>query len=228
MDSNAVRQGWARRTGEYSPRYYAYYGPNETSELVRARLDDAVGPDAAVLEVGCSSGRHLAHLHEHGYSDLHGVEINEDAFAVMAETYPDLAAQGNFYADAVQNVVSDFDDGRFDAVVSVETLQHIHPDDAWVFAELVRITGDLLVTVEIEGEMDEEDDEDDREPTRGDDREPGREDEGERDADDGVNYVNDEFPLYYRDWNRVFTDLGLVEVGSQSIGTDTLRAFRPA
>jgi SAM-dependent methyltransferase len=204
VDSNTVRQRWARRSGEFSPRYYAYYGPNETSEQVRASLDAAVGPEAAVLELGCSSGRHLAHLHEQGYEDLHGIEINDDAFEVMDENYPDLAADGTFYCDAIESAVTDFDDGRFDAVFSVETLQHLHPDDEWVFAELCRITDDCLVTVENEG------DEEDR----------------ERGALD-VKYVDD-FPLYFRDWNRVFTDLGFVEVGAKSVGNDTLRTFRPA
>jgi hypothetical protein len=66
-----------------------------------------------------------------------------------------------------------------------------------VFAELARITDDLLVTVENEGE------------------------DGE-----GVNHVSDDVVLHYRDWNAVFTDCGLVEVASQEGERDTLRAFR--
>ncbi|WP_336363680.1 class I SAM-dependent methyltransferase [Halalkalicoccus salilacus] len=203
MDPDDVLEDWAERSGEYSPEYYAYYGPDETSELIRERLDSVVGSDAAVLELGCSSGRHLAHLHEHGYEDLHGIEINDEAFDVMTESYPDLAAAGTFHVDAIENVVREFDDDRFDAVFSVETLQHLHPDNEWVFAELARITSGLLVTVENEG---------------GDDR-----------SEDGtaVNYVNEEFPLYYRNWNRVFTGIGLIEIDAVSLDRDTFRAFRP-
>ncbi|MFC7222724.1 class I SAM-dependent methyltransferase [Halalkalicoccus sp. GCM10025322] len=203
MDPDDVLEDWAERSGEYSPEYYAYYGPDETSELIRERLDSVVGSDATVLELGCSSGRHLAHLHEHGYEDLHGIEINDEAFDVMTENYPDLAAAGTFHVDAIENVVREFDDDRFDAVFSVETLQHLHPDNEWVFAELARITSGLLVTVENEG---------------GDDR-----------SEDGtaVNYVNEEFPLYYRNWNRVFTGLGLIEIDAVSLDRDTFRAFRP-
>lgn len=203
MDSNEVRRQWAERSGEYSPEYYAYYGPDGTSESVREFLDRFVDRDAAVLELGCSSGRHLSHLHDRGFTDLAGIEVNDDAFDVMASTYPELAAEGTFYPHAIEDVVGDFDDGRFDAVYSVETLQHLHPDADWVFEELARITDELLVTVENEGDR-----------PRADDPE--------------VSYVNDEFPLYHRDWSRVFTELGFVEVDASSGERDVIRAFRPA
>ena len=203
MNPDDVRREWAERSGEYSPEYYAYYGPNETSEEVRRILDRFVGSDASVLELGCSSGRHLSELHEHGFDELAGVDINEDAFDVMADAYPSLEAAGTFYCDAIEEVVGAFDDGQFDAVYSVETIQHVHPDDAWVFDELARIADDLLVTVENEGDS----------ATKG---SPGED----------VNYVRDDVPLYYRDWNRVFTELGFVEVEATSTDRNTVRAFR--
>ncbi|MFC4449885.1 class I SAM-dependent methyltransferase [Halorussus aquaticus] len=240
MDSNEVRKEWAERSGEYSPSYYAYYGPDETSELILDLLDSFVGSDAAVVELGCSSGRHLAHLRDHGYDDLHGVEINDEAFDVMAETYPDLAADGTFYNDAIENAVAAFEDDRFDAVFSVETLQHIHPDDEAVFGELARITGDLLVTVENENRESEAESDLDgdrtegrdtardgqREPRESDSEREGSDSDGELAARRGVNYVDGEFPLYYRNWNRIFTERGLTEVECQSTKRDTLRAFR--
>lgn len=212
MDSNDVRREWAERSGEFSPEYYAYRGPDETSERIRSVLDREVGTDASVLELGCSAGRHLAHLADNGYDDLHGVDINEESFDVMAEAYPDLAETGTFYVDAIESVVERFDDDRFDAVYSVETLQHIHPDNDEVFDEVTRIADELVVTVENEaGE------------------EGSADDESENGSDaESVNYVNDDFPLYYRDWNAVFTDLGWVEIESASGDRDTMRVFRPA
>ena len=206
MDSNEVRRQWAERSGEYSPEYYAYYGPNETSDSIRSIVERFVDRDAHVLELGCSSGRHLSHLFGHGFENLTGIDVNADAVDVMAETYPELAAHGTFYVDAIEDVVGDFDDGQFDVVYSVETLQHLHRDAEWVFAELARITDVLLVTVENEGTVDH---------SRANDP----------DVND-VNYVNDEFPLYYRDWNRIFTDLGFVEVDATSGDRDTVRTFR--
>ncbi|MFC6765651.1 class I SAM-dependent methyltransferase [Natrinema soli] len=205
MNSNEVRRQWAERTGEYSPEYYAYYGPDERSESVRDLLERFVDPEASVLELGCSSGRHLAHLYDHGFENLTGIDVNDDAFDVMEETYPDLAAAGTFYNDTIEGVVGDFDDDRFDVVYSVETLQHLHPDVEWVLEDISRITDDLLITVENEGDD---------------------ETAHSESADPDVSYVNDDFPLYHRDWNRVFTELGLLEVDVEVGDRDTVRAFR--
>jgi len=218
VHSSEVRRRWAERSGEYSPAYYAHYGPDDTSEAIRAILARRLNRDARVLELGCSSGRHLAHLHADGFERLAGVELNDDAFDVMAEAYPELHAAGTFYADAIEDVVGEFADGRFDAVFSVETLQHVHPNVTWVFPEIRRITDDLLVTVENEGSMPVEDAETGSER---DDLVPPADD-----RDSTVRYVRDGIPLYHRDWNRVFTGLGLQQVESAETDRDTIRAFR--
>lgn len=220
MNSTDVRRQWADRAGEFSPEYYAYYGPNETSEAVRELCLDHVGRDATVLEVGCSSGRHLAHLLEDGFGDLSGIELNDHAFEVMAETYPELATAGSFHAAAIEDVVETFEDDQFDAVYSVQTLQHVHPDAAWVFDELARITDDLLVTVESETPNDGYQCQ--SEATG--ENEHGRTDSTSHD----VSYVNDDFPLYYRDWQAIFGSRGFTEVESQPTRRATLRAFRLA
>ncbi|MFC7167539.1 class I SAM-dependent methyltransferase [Halospeciosus flavus] len=203
MDSTDARRQWANRSGEYSPRYYAYYGPNEASEWIREDLDGAVGHDASVLELGCSSGRHLAHLHDHGYTDLAGVEVNAEAVDVMADVYPDTAAAADVTVAPIEEVVTDFADDEFDAVFAVEVLQHLDPEAEWVFDEIARVAGERLLTVEIEGD---------------DEREPGEYD---------VNYVDEGLPLFYRNWEHVFTTRGWEQVAVHEEGNDTLRAFRP-
>ena len=197
VDSNDVREAWVDRSGAYSPTYYAHYGPDETSEVVRATIERRLGPDTRVLEVGCGVGRHLAALAEAGFSALSGVDVNEDALDVLAETYPELAAVGEFHAETIEAYLQEVGTDAFDAAFSVETLQHIHPDSEWVFAELARVTGDLLVTVENES--------------------------GEAGT---VNHVDDQVPLYYRDWQRVFTELGYEETESVERKRDTVRVFR--
>ncbi|WP_058364873.1 class I SAM-dependent methyltransferase [Haloparvum sedimenti] len=210
MNENDVLASWADRAGEYSPDYYAHYGADERSERVRAHLAERVDADAAVLEVGCSAGRHLEHLREAGYADLHGIEINETAFDVMADEYPDLFAAGTFHAAAVEDVLPDVEDDRYGAVFSVETLQHVHPDNAWVFDDLVRVAKDLIVTVEIE---------------KGEGGGPSPSADTADDAN--VNYVDDDVPLYYRDWASVLGDRGCEQIAAETVGNDTLRAFEP-
>ena len=235
MNLEETRRQWAERSGEFSPEYYAYYGPDGTSERVLGILDRYLDRDARVLELGCSSGRHLAHLHDHGFTNLSGIDLNADAFEVMAATYPDLAEAVTFYHGAIEDIVGGFEDRRFGAVYSVQTLQHVHPDSARVFEELARITDGLLVTVENEGDRGSGVDggnEDDRESRSGNE---GEHEDGNENADRddrarptgaGVNYVNGEFPLYYRDWGRVFADSDLVEIEVSTEGRDTVRVFR--
>lgn len=200
MDQNEVRRRWAERSGEFSPTYYAYRGPDGTSERLERLLTEHVGRGAAVLELGCSAGRHLAHLHRNGFDDLHGVEVNPEAFDVMAEAYPDLADDGTLYDGDIGEVLEGLADDRFDAVFSVETLQHVPPERGRVFEAIARVTGELLVTVENEGEA-------------------------ERSGDRGVTFVDEGLPLFHRDWGRVFGGLGLVEVSVHRGEWDTTRAF---
>ncbi|WP_435095174.1 class I SAM-dependent methyltransferase [Halorubrum sp. N11] len=202
MDLNSVRNTWTNRAGEYSPAYYAHYGPNDTSTVIRDALNEYIPRDAAVLELGCGSGRHLEHLANDGFENLSGVDINAEAFDTMREAYPALAADGTFHCGPIEGIIEDFDDGQFDAVYSVETLQHLHPDVEWVFEEVARITDTILVTAEIEG------------PVR------------DSSSDPDVNYVDEDTPLYYRDWGRIFTSFDLVEVDVVHGDRDTTRTFR--
>jgi SAM-dependent methyltransferase len=203
MDPEENRRGWAERSGDFSPAYYARIGPNEVSRTLATVCDYYAPENAAILEVGCGSGRHLAHLLDEGFENLSGVDINEAAFDVLAEQYPRLAERGTFHVGAIETVVPSFPDDAFDVVYSVETLQHVHPEDTAVFGELARVAGDLLITAENEGNS----------PQRG------------RGGEE-VSYVQDDFPLYHRDWRAVFSALGLAEVVCEPTSRDTIRAFR--
>lgn len=203
MDPDDVRKDWAERDGKFSPSYYANLGPNEVSKTLASIFSHYVTENARVLEVGCGSGRHLAHLQDNGFDNLTGIDINDESFDVMAEQYPRVAETGTFHTGAIEEILPEFDDGAFDVVYSVETLQHIHPDDEWVFEEVIRVTGDLLITAENEGNG----------PTRG-------------RGDTEVSYVDDEFPLYHRNWKQVFTDLGLAQLLCEPTARDTIRVFR--
>ena len=199
-----MRREWAERSGAYSPEFYAERGSQWMTDSIRELLTHYVGTDGRVLEVGCSSGRHLEALRRAGFDDLVGVELNPDAVDVMAERYPSLAETATVHVADAKAVLPEFEDGAFDAVFTVETLQHIHPDEAdAVFDEVARVAGDLLVTVENESAR-----------ASGDA------------ADPDVSFVDDEFPLYHRDWKRVFDERGFVQILTETGKRDRLRAFR--
>lgn len=212
MNPDDVRAGWAELTGEYSPPYYAYYGPDERSDAVESAMGDHLGATAAVCELGCSAGRHLAHLREKGYTNLSGVDLNQAAFDVLAETYPDLYRSGTFYEGALADVLPEFDEDAFDGVYSVETLQHIHPDAAEVFDEIVRITESVLVTVEIESRPNEK--------TTTTNTSAAQEDPPK-------DVITENVPLYYRNWRSIFEDRGLRQVSETETDRDVVRTFVP-
>lgn len=204
MDAEANHRHWAERSGEFSPTYYAQLGPNKVSRSLVAVLDSYLETETvSILELGCSSGRHLAHLLDNGYENLSGVDLNDESFAVMADYFPDLAETGSFRTAAIERVVSEYSDDAFDVVYSVETLQHLHPDDEWVFDELTRITNRLLITVENEGET------------------PDGDGMGAR-----VRYVNGEFPIFYRNWKQIFEGRGLIPLLDAPSALDTIRVFQ--
>ena len=203
MEPDENHHGWAERSGDFSPAYYAQIGANEVSETLASVCEYYLHEDAAILEVGCSSGRHLTHLRENGFDNLTGIDINDESFDVMADQYPQLAATGTFQTGMIEEIVPEFRDNVFDLVYSVETLQHIPPQNTWVFEELARITSNLLITAENEGNS----------PQRG-------------RTDAKVSYVNGEFPLYYRNWKQIFSDLGLAQLSCEPSKRDTIRIFR--
>jgi SAM-dependent methyltransferase len=202
IDPEENHRGWAERSGEYSPEYYAELGPNEVTETLADVFDHYVDAGAAILELGCSSGRHLASLRDRGYENLAGIDLNDESFDVMADHYPRLAETGTFHTGAIEDILPEMADGAFDVVYSVETLQHVHPDDEWVFEEIARVTDDLVITAENEGNG----------PQRG--------------REKTVSSVKGDFPLYYRDWKRVFSELGLAQLLCEPGKRDTVRVFR--
>ena len=184
MDSSSVQETWEHRDGEYSPEYYAIIGPNVVSEAVVETVSERFTPDndPSVLELGCSSGRHLEALRREGYHDLAGVDINPRAKEVMGKVYPDLTERIELHVAAIEDAVPAFDDGSFDVVYAVETLELVAPDSEWIFRDIARITGDTLVVVASgHGQTD------DRRPAEG----------------------REEYPFYYREYGDVFEDAGL-------------------
>ncbi|MEZ3143706.1 class I SAM-dependent methyltransferase [Halobaculum sp. MBLA0143] len=205
MNSDEVRRGWADRSGAYSPAYYAYHGPDARSEWVTRAVETRLGETGSVLEVGCSSGRHLEQFRRAGFDDLAGVELNPEAVSVMGEAFPELATVADVRVDGMASALADRPTDDVDVVYAVETLQHVPPASTEAFEEIARVAGELVVTAENEGDGDHSD------------GSPGE-----------VTHVDDDLPLFFRDWGRVFEAQGLdlVETAATVDGRTTGRVFR--
>ncbi len=135
---------WRHPADENSPECYLV-NRRARSEWVAARVETLVGKTARILEVGCNAGPNLAELHNRGFTNLEGVEINPDALNLLAQTYPEMpVALHNMPVEEFAPTMSDYD-----LVFTVAVLEHIHPDSEHVFQMLSAHTHWLL-TVEDE------------------------------------------------------------------------------
>jgi SAM-dependent methyltransferase len=107
-------------------------------------------PDARVLELGCNVGRNLRFLLDNGYERLEAIEISGPALERMKDVHPHVAAAATVHNAPLEDVLPTLPDGSFDVVFSLAVLEHIHPDSESVFAEIARVAGGVLVTVEDE------------------------------------------------------------------------------
>jgi SAM-dependent methyltransferase len=109
-----------------------------------------VGPDDAILELGCNIGRNLAALNQRGFRTLHAVEINPNAVAAMGVYYPNTSERVDVTLGAFEDVLPDIGDDAYRVVFSMAVLEHVHPDSDDLFDHIVRIAGRHIITIEDE------------------------------------------------------------------------------
>ncbi len=81
------------------------------------RIRALTGPDDAIVDVGCGNGSILRRLMEHGYRDLHGVELSDyaverlraEGITMWTGRLPDLPLPA----------------ARFDVVIASQVLEHV-------------------------------------------------------------------------------------------------------
>jgi SAM-dependent methyltransferase len=122
-------RAWAKasRGGEHDPSTYTDW-----------TVDSAIAPDwvmafepnlnAAILDLGCNTGRHLDHLFRNGYRNLHGVDASAAALDLMRERYPEMAAVAAIKHDLFQRFLTQAADEAYDVVYTNGiTVESVHP-----------------------------------------------------------------------------------------------------
>ena len=109
-----------------------------------AMFDRVVPKDARIVEVGCGVGRNLAALHDKGWTNLEGIEINPHAIELLRKTYPQLK-DVPIHEGAAEDVLPKLADDQYNVAFTMSTLQHIHPDSVELFDNLVRVAGQIFV-----------------------------------------------------------------------------------
>jgi 2-polyprenyl-3-methyl-5-hydroxy-6-metoxy-1,4-benzoquinol methylase len=137
-----------------------YYGPleeqDQTVEYVRGVVDllnlTTKSIDGmVVLDAGCGYGMMCMLLATLGAKEAHGIDIMEDRMGVFKECLSNLKAGGTELPvfPIVGNAMrSDYDDDKFDLILSVEAISHYREPDLF-FEECARILrpgGVLLIS----------------------------------------------------------------------------------
>ncbi|MCR9219915.1 MAG: methyltransferase domain-containing protein [Alphaproteobacteria bacterium] len=107
-------------------------------ELARA----GVAKDAAMLDVGTSTGTNLRMLRDAGYHDVTGLDMSDEAIRYCRDKGLGDVRKGDICA-------MPFPDARFDAVLATDIVEHVD-DDAAALAEIRRVLkpgGLALLTV---------------------------------------------------------------------------------
>ncbi|MGH3986017.1 MAG: class I SAM-dependent methyltransferase [Actinomycetes bacterium] len=120
----------------------AFVPPVGRSKVLLELLSD-LPTDARILEVGCNVGRNLAHLYDHGYHHLEGVEISPHAVELLRKTYPQIA-DVPVHLGPAEDVLPGMATDSFDLVFTMAVIEHIHPDSSAVFDHMVRIGRSIL------------------------------------------------------------------------------------
>lgn len=127
-----------------------YLRGTEKSELLLRLVRQVANNYVSVLEIGCNVGRNLYHLFSAGYTNLTGIEINEEAVRLLRAAFPDMAGQIVVHNAPAETVLPGMAADTFDLVFTMAVLEHIHRDSEWLFGDIARVTKEYLITIEDE------------------------------------------------------------------------------
>lgn len=101
---------------------------------------------ASILEVGCNVGRNLNELHEAGYKNLSGFDINSSAIKKAKRLFPHLTK-------IVERSAEDFfaKPRLYNVIFTMAVLEHLPIESAEVFKRIAQSAKDYIISVEYEG-----------------------------------------------------------------------------
>lgn len=116
-----------RRT--YKSRYWEMrefgdsHGPNQYIELQPSShvlIDEvsrvASNPNVPILDLGCNVGRHLNALHQRGFTNLYGVDVQRAALKHMPEVFPEMCKVSHVEQATFQDYLPRVADSFFEVV----------------------------------------------------------------------------------------------------------------
>ena len=131
------------------PETYAKY--NLVSEFVFGQIKTLdLKKDDPILELGCNVGRNLNYLYQHGFNNLHGIELSSTATSTMKKFYPEMVNRSTILEGTIEDKIKEIKDGSMALTFSNNVLYSIHPYSNFVFDDIARISSKYVMTIEVE------------------------------------------------------------------------------
>ena len=113
-------------------------------------LKPQVRIDFSILELGGGCGVNLNSLHNMGYSDLRGIEINTSAVEMMKTAFPELTSTAKIRVGSLEDTLPTMEPNSVDVIFTMAVAYHIHPTSNFIFREMMRIARKYICTIELE------------------------------------------------------------------------------
>ena len=130
--------------GQYYPSAPKWSSRSQTVINILAPL---ISKEARILEIGCNSGRNLNHLWCAGYRALGGIEISKHAVKRLREDYPCIAHVPIDIGPA-ESLIGKFSNRSVDVIFTMAMLEHLHPNNRFLFKEIARVASKYVLAVE--------------------------------------------------------------------------------
>lgn len=141
---NRNQEYWMEPDGHNGLAFYLADISGKKGLLLKAM--EGIPKNASILEIGCNIGRNLNVLHEAGYKNLSGIDINAEAIAQSKQFFPKLVAK--LKAGAIEDLIPTLP--KYDVIYSLAVFEHIHTDSDWIFPEIEQRVNKRLITIEDE------------------------------------------------------------------------------
>jgi len=126
---NKDQQMWSRDFGDrYTKRNpklsdFHYIDGKTRLELTKDFLDK-LPRDISILELGCNRGNATRIIHDMGFTNVTGIDINMSAIEIVSKKFPEYMF--------IHRSIEDFPIvQQFDLVLTSGVLIHIHPDNLY-------------------------------------------------------------------------------------------------
>ncbi len=116
--------------GKFGDRYtkrnptlsdFHYVNGKTRLEITKSFFQD-IPRDATILEIGCSTGNVIQILHDMGFTDVYGIDINGKAIDIVRAKFPKFIFKRASIEDFAPIM-------KFDLVYTSGVLIHIHPNN---------------------------------------------------------------------------------------------------